>query len=73
MGAAVSADARRAAVLEELFSLEGKVAVVTGGSRGLGKEMAAALAAAGAKVAISARREQWLGPTAATARICRLG
>jgi len=37
--------------------------VVTGGSRGLGKEMVAALAEAGAKVAISARREQWLRPT----------
>src|SRR5205823_6527894 len=46
--------------LAEWFSLAGKVAVVTGGSRGLGKEMAAALAAAGAKVAISARREPWL-------------
>jgi gluconate 5-dehydrogenase len=42
--------------------LRGKVAVVSGGSRGLGKEMAAALADAGAQVAISARREQWLRP-----------
>ncbi len=42
------------------FSLQGKVAIVTGGSRGLGKEIAGALAAAGARVAISARREQWL-------------
>ncbi|HEV2121783.1 MAG TPA: glucose 1-dehydrogenase [Chloroflexota bacterium] len=47
-----------------LFSLAGKVAVVTGGSRGLGKEMAAALADAGAQIAITARREQWLTSTA---------
>ncbi|HET7769431.1 MAG TPA: glucose 1-dehydrogenase [Chloroflexota bacterium] len=46
-----------------LFSLAGKVAIVTGGSRGLGKEMAFALGEAGGKVAISARREQWLTPT----------
>jgi gluconate 5-dehydrogenase len=48
----------------ELFSLAGKVAIVTGGSRGLGKEIAGALAAAGARIAISARRAQWLDETA---------
>jgi NAD(P)-dependent dehydrogenase (short-subunit alcohol dehydrogenase family) len=48
----------------DLFSLHDTVAVVTGGSRGLGKEMARALAEAGAQVAISARREQWLGAAA---------
>ena len=51
--------------VHDLFSLRGTVALVTGGSRGLGKEMALALAEAGAAVAITARRAQWLDPTAA--------
>ena len=46
----------------ELFNLSGKVAIVTGGSRGLGKEMAVGLGEAGAKVTITARREEWLTP-----------
>ncbi len=36
--------------LEQLFGLNGKIAVVTGASRGLGRAMAAALLRAGAKV-----------------------
>ncbi len=51
-----------------LFSLAGKVAVVTGGSRGLGQVIAWALAGAGARVAITARRAQWLDPAAAALR-----
>jgi len=50
--------------LHELFSLDGHVAIVTGASRGLGKEAAEGLAEAGAKVVIAARRAQWLEPTA---------
>ncbi|MGB6443503.1 MAG: SDR family oxidoreductase, partial [Thermoplasmata archaeon] len=41
----------------ETASLAGKVAVVTGGSRGIGRAIALALAAEGADVAISYRKE----------------
>ena len=43
--------------LESLFSLQGKTAIVTGASRGLGRAAAIALAAAGAKVALVGRDE----------------
>jgi NAD(P)-dependent dehydrogenase (short-subunit alcohol dehydrogenase family) len=39
----------------ELFSLKGQVALVTGGSKGLGQAMATALSGAGASVAITSR------------------
>jgi NAD(P)-dependent dehydrogenase (short-subunit alcohol dehydrogenase family) len=41
----------------KLFDLSGRVAVVTGGNRGLGRAMAMALADAGASIAIMARDE----------------
>jgi gluconate 5-dehydrogenase len=49
--------------IQQLFDLSGRVAIVTGGSRGLGQEMAEGLAEAGAAVMLCARREQWLAPT----------
>lgn len=48
----------------ERFSLDGKVCIVTGASRGLGRAMAVALAEAGADVVVTARSEQALVETA---------
>jgi NAD(P)-dependent dehydrogenase (short-subunit alcohol dehydrogenase family) len=49
----------------ELFSLAGKVVVVTGASSGLGARWVPVLAAAGARVVLSARRERELNEVAA--------
>jgi NAD(P)-dependent dehydrogenase (short-subunit alcohol dehydrogenase family) len=46
----------------EIFNLAGKVALVTGGSKGLGKAMARGLAQAGADIVISSRHEEELRP-----------
>ncbi|MCC6387346.1 MAG: SDR family oxidoreductase [Dehalococcoidia bacterium] len=57
--------------MDEAFSLEGQLAVVTGGSRGIGFAIAKAFVAAGARVVITARNadqlreaEAALGPNA---------
>src|SRR4029453_17685553 len=49
-------------MIEKLFDLHGRVAIVTGGSRGLGAEFAEGLAEAGASVMLCARRDEWLVP-----------
>lgn len=47
-------------MIPEMFDLTGKVALVTGGSKGLGKAMSRAFAEAGANVVISSRHEEEL-------------
>jgi gluconate 5-dehydrogenase len=48
--------------INQLFDLAGRTAIVTGGSRGLGQEMAEGLAEAGASLMLCARRTEWLTP-----------
>ena len=49
--------------VREMFDLTGRTAIVTGGSRGLGKEIAEGLGEAGAKLVLCARRAEWLDET----------
>jgi len=56
---------------KQLFDLAGKTALVTGGSRGLGLQMAEALGEMGARVAITARKQAELDEAAA--RLAGLG
>jgi NAD(P)-dependent dehydrogenase (short-subunit alcohol dehydrogenase family) len=51
--------------MKNLFDLSGRVALVTGGSKGLGKAMARGFAEAGADVMISSRHEEELRAAAA--------
>ena len=51
--------------MNELFSLQGRSALITGGSRGIGRMIAAAFLAQGARVYISARKAEACNATAA--------
>ena len=68
--------------VQELLSLKGKTALVTGGSRGLGLQMAEAMGEMGAKLAITARKKDELDEAVAhlsrqkidvTAFVCDIG
>ena len=52
--------------IQQLFDLKGKTALVTGGSRGLGLQLAQALGEAGARVMLSSRKAEDLVESAAT-------
>ena len=51
--------------IQKLFDLSGKTALITGGSRGLGLQIAEALGEAGAKVMLSSRKAADLEEAAA--------
>jgi NAD(P)-dependent dehydrogenase (short-subunit alcohol dehydrogenase family) len=54
--------------VEELLRLDGRTALVTGASRGIGRQAAMTMAAAGAKVVLAARSREDLAEVAAAAR-----
>lgn len=54
-----------ARTIQQLFDLSGKTALVTGGSRGLGLQMAHALGEAGARIMLSSRQAEDLESAAA--------
>ena len=53
---------------DPLFDLSGQVALVTGGSRGLGRQMVLGFAAHGASVVVASRKQEACEQTAAEAR-----
>ena len=61
----------RRLTMSDLFDVSGKTALVTGGSRGIGRMIATGLLGAGARVVISSRKAEDLEQTAARAFAAR--
>ena len=59
--------------VQQLFDLKGKTALITGGSRGLGLQMAHALGEAGARVLVSSRKAEDLESATAELQAAREG
>src|SRR2546427_803511 len=64
-------DRRMTRNVQQLFDLTGKTALVTGGSRGLGLQMAHALGEAGARIMLSSRKAADLEEAAAELQAAR--
>src|SRR5512139_3949359 len=60
-------------MIEKFFSLTGKVAVITGGSRGIGRAIALAFAEAGADLVVSSRDKKPPELQEVAARVRSLG
>ena len=58
--------------IKNLFNLDGKVAVVTGASKGIGEAMARGMAEFGAKVVISSRKQEAVEAVADQFKACLL-
>jgi NAD(P)-dependent dehydrogenase (short-subunit alcohol dehydrogenase family) len=56
--------------MDELFSVEGKVVFISGGSRGIGLSIAEAFHKAGARVIVGSRQEEALKATGLDYRVC---
>jgi len=64
----VTPKVRRGAVADGMFSLDGRVAIVTGSGTGIGRATALLLAEHGADIVLAARRVALLENTAASIR-----